>query len=150
RNQVALAALAQATAEVLTERPSVHADVLIPVPLHWRRHWVRGFNQALELARPLATRLSLTVDTALLHRRHATPAQSRQSAEARRHNLARAFDVRGDVAGARVILFDDVLTTGATLNAAALALCEAGASHVRVMTCARAWNPEQAGTAAGP
>lgn len=143
RALVPLDALAHATAGAVA--PAVlgggvpRADILVPVPLHWRRHWQRGFNQALELARPLAGTLGIPLTDTVLVRRRATRAQSARDADARRRNLNSAFVARRGVRGRRIILFDDVLTTGATLNAATLALRDAGAAHIRVVTCARAF-----------
>jgi ComF family protein len=113
-------------------------DVLVPVPLHWRRRWHRGFNQAEVLARAVGRRLGLPVAPRALARVRATPPQQGDP-EARRHNVRDAFRVRrvGRVAGRRVLLIDDVFTTGATANAAARALLAAGAAEVGVLTLAR-------------
>ncbi len=116
------------------ERP----DALIPLPLHASRLRDRGFDQALELARPLADALRLPLrDDALLRVRGTAP-QSRLDAPARRRNLRRAFAVRPHVAlPAHVALVDDVMTTGATLHAAADALLRAGVVRVDAWVCAR-------------
>ncbi len=113
-------------------------DALIPLPLHRSRLRERGFDQALELARPLAGALRLPLlDDGLLRVRDTAP-QSRLDAPARRRNLRRAFAMRpGVTLPAHVALVDDVMTTGATLHAAADALLRAGAKRVDAWVCAR-------------
>lgn len=113
-------------------------DLVVPVPLHWRRRWLRGFNQAERIARPLARRLGIPFRSAL-RRRRPTRRQARLARAARLANPAGAFIAgRGEgVATARVLLVDDVATTGATLDAAARALLEAGAAGVTAAVAAR-------------
>jgi ComF family protein len=113
--------------------------VLAPVPLHPRKRRERGFNQAELIARELAARSGLPLAPGALVRRIDTPPQAGLSAAARRRNVARAFAVRqcARVAGRRVVLVDDVLTTGATAQACSRALAAAGARAVRVLTVAR-------------
>lgn len=116
------------------ERP----DALIPLPLHRRRLRSRGFDQTLELAKPLAHRLQLPLLDDVLTRVRETAPQSRLDAPARRRNLRRAFAVRAGAAlPPHVVLIDDVMTTGATLHAAASALLRAGATRVDAWVCAR-------------
>lgn len=114
-------------------------DAVVPVPLHWRKLLRRGFNQSRLLAEELSRRTGLDVAACLKRRRH-TNAQAGLTAKERRANVAGAFFVpRGaDVAGRRLLLVDDVMTTGATVNAAARALKEAGARRVSVLVLARA------------
>ncbi|MFK7885739.1 MAG: ComF family protein [Gammaproteobacteria bacterium] len=133
-----LEALATKSAEHFATAPSRHADMILPVPLHWRRRWQRGFNQAEELARPIAEQLGLALVTTALKRVRATKAQSHLHTDDRAVNLHRAFACRTSLAGASIIIFDDVMTTGATLGAATRAANAAGAQHVCVWTCARA------------
>jgi len=119
---------------------SLLADVLVPVPLHPRRQRVRGYNQSFLLAREVSRRLDLPLAAGALVRRRDTPPQARAvEADARRRNVAGAFDCRpGAVAGRRVLLVDDVTTTGATLDACArVLLAEGGASSVWALTFAR-------------
>lgn len=127
--------LAQLMAHALAgcERP----QALVPVPLHRARLRQRGYDQALELARPLASTLRLPLRTDLLRRIRATPAQSQLDAAARRRNLRGAFGVAAGPLPAHVALVDDVMTTGATLHAAATALRRAGVARVDAWVCAR-------------
>jgi ComF family protein len=111
-------------------------DGLVPVPLYWVRRWRRGFNQAEVLARAVGRRHGLPVLGRTLSRVRATPFQSGDF-EARRRNVRDAFAVRREVAGRRLLLVDDVFTTGATANACAVVLLHAGAAEVGVLTLAR-------------
>ena len=114
-------------------------DALVPVPLHRTRLRSRGYDQALELARPLARTLALPLHPALLMRCRATAPQSRLDAGARHRNLRGAFAVHDTGAlPAHVVLIDDVMTTGATLQAAATVLRRAGVQRVDAWVCARA------------
>jgi ComF family protein len=122
------------------------ADLVVPVPLHWRRLVKRRYNQAAVLAFAIAKRSTLHVDTAALVRAKATVSQGEMpSARARLKNVARAFVVpdahKRRIAGRHILLVDDVLTTGATLNACAKALKRAGASTVSAVTLARVVRP---------
>lgn len=113
---------------------------LIPVPLHRRRLRQRGFNQALEIARPLQQR-GYRIDSHCCTRTRHTPPQSELSAMARLRNLRDAFNVRRSVVGENIMLIDDVLTTGATLNALATTLKRAGAARVEAWVIARTPEP---------
>ncbi len=116
------------------ERP----QALVPVPLHRTRLRGRGYDQALELARPLARLLRLPLRDDLLLRRRATAAQSTLDVGARRRNVRDAFAIHADAAlPMHVAVIDDVMTTGATARAAALALRRAGVARVDVWVCAR-------------
>lgn len=112
-------------------------DALLPIPLHASRLRQRGYDQALELARPLARRLRLPLRDDILRRQRATSAQSRLDARARKRNLRGAFRVREVSLPTHVALVDDVMTTGATLHAAAQALRRAGVQRVDAWVCAR-------------
>jgi ComF family protein len=116
------------------ERP----DLLIPVPLHPDRLRRRGYNQALQLARQVGRSCALPVVPAGLHRLRETPPQQGLDARVRRTNLCGAFRVATAVAGRRVLLVDDVMTTGATARECAAALRQAGAATVEVAVLGRA------------
>ena len=121
----------------------VRFDAIVAVPLHWRRRWRRGFNQCELLAREVSRRTGIPVAKAL-RRPRASKAQAGLTLAARRHNVKMgSFSVAADVAGQSVLLVDDVLTTGSTAAACALALKRAGALRVSVITVARADRPWQ-------
>jgi ComF family protein len=128
--------LMRAGAELIAD-----SDVLVPVPLHWTRLFARRYNQAALLAHAVGARSGVPVAPGLLVRRRRTPSQGRLSRAARQRNLAGAIAVptnrRGRLADKRILLIDDVLTTGATAEACARALLAAGASAVDVLTLAR-------------
>jgi ComF family protein len=91
------------------------AGIVVPVPLHWRRRWGRGYNQSEALAGALAERLGLSYRPACLRRVRYTPKQTAQSAAARLENVRGAFRARGaEIVGQTVLLVDDVMTTGST------------------------------------
>lgn len=113
-------------------------ELILPVPLHRQRLAERGYNQPLEIARPLAEIRALPLATGLCERRRATAEQSGLPASARRRNLRGAFVVRGCCRGLRVAIVDDVVTTGSTAAALARALRAAGAARVEVWAVARA------------
>ena len=114
-------------------------DVVIPVPLHRRRLLRRGFNQSALLAAAVTRKLHCRLDVTTLVRVIATPPQTAQDLESRRRNVHNAFAVRYPerIADLKVLLVDDVFTTGATANACAAELRGAGARTVDVLTIAR-------------
>lgn len=137
-NQIALA---HALGGLLGTHPAVDhlfADVIIPVPLHPERLRQRGFNQSLELARPMAGRLGIPLRNDVLVRKRKTASQTGLNREKRRMNTQGAFHVQKDVSGLAVLLVDDVMTTGATLASAAFALQAAGAGQVSAAAISRA------------
>jgi ComF family protein len=112
-------------------------DAVVAVPLHWRRRWQRGFNQSELLARSIARRTGLRLLDAV-RRRRATRVQAGLSNSRRRENVAGAFVGKpGKAKGLRILLIDDVMTTGATASACAHALKRAGAQSVALLTLAR-------------
>ncbi|TMQ10364.1 MAG: ComF family protein [Deltaproteobacteria bacterium] len=117
------------------------ADALVPVPLHWRRLWARRFNQSAALAEAIARASGIAVAHTALRRVKATPQQVGLSRTERATNVQGAFRVapsgKAEVAGRRLIVVDDVLTSGATADACARALLRAGAAQVDVLVFAR-------------
>lgn len=111
-------------------------DLVTAVPLHWRRRWQRGYNQAELLGRAIARARGIP-SANVLRRVAATRAQAGLSNAQRRENVAGAFRARRRVAGLRILIVDDVMTTGATLGACARALKKAGAKSVSVLSLAR-------------
>jgi ComF family protein len=136
--------LAELVGELWAEHSDVklreaRADVVVPIPLHWRRRLLRGYNQSLALARGVAVRLSLPLRPSWLRRVRHTPIQPQQAPGARGANVHGAFLATGKVTrGASVLIVDDVMTTGSTLDEAAAALRRAGAGRVVVAVLARA------------
>lgn len=130
--------LARFLAEHLTQNP-LGADALVPVPLHPQRLRQRGYNQSALLARELGSLTGLRVVSGSLRRRLNTPPQARTaSAEERLKNMAGAFVCSRDgLLGQRVLLIDDVATSGATLDGCARTLKQAGAASVWGLTFAR-------------
>lgn len=113
---------------------------VLPVPLHWQRLWRRGFNQAAWFAQPVAEELGLPLQTRWLARRRPTPSQTTLNRAERLANLEHAFGLTAAAtaaAGGRVLLVDDVVTTGATVEACARVLREGGAETVTVLAVAR-------------
>jgi ComF family protein len=119
---------------------ALHLDVIVPVPLHWRRRWQRGYNQSAELARGLASVLGLPCRARCLCRVRDTPVQSFLSPDARRDNVRGAFLAAraAHLRGAAVLLVDDVMTTGSTAHETSAALRRAGAARVVVAALCRA------------
>jgi ComF family protein len=121
------------------------ADALVPVPLHWRRLWGRRFNQAATLAKVVAAARDLPVLYGALRRVRATPQQVGLTRAERAVNVQGAFDVTAEgkaaIHGKRLVLVDDVLTSGATIDSCARALLRAGARNVDVLVFARVVAP---------
>lgn len=113
-------------------------QILIPIPLFWRRRWVRGYNQSAALAEGIGSVLGLPVRSDIVRRVRSTSAQRLRSRTERRENVRDAFRVVRPQAvhGLRVLLIDDVLTTGSTADAVAGVLRRAGAAQVRLAVLA--------------
>jgi ComF family protein len=113
-------------------------DAIVPMPLHWRRRWQRGFNQSELLAREIARRWRMPIRR-LVRRKRATAPQAGLTSAQRRTNVQGAFETipGARLEGLRILLIDDVLTTGATADACARALKRAGAAGVALLTLAR-------------
>jgi ComF family protein len=113
-------------------------DLIIPMPLHWKKRWSRGYNQSELLAKEIARRWGVPIRK-IVRRVKPTAPQAGLSNSKRRLNVRGAFAVRkgANLKGLRVLLIDDVLTTGATAGACASVLKRAGASHVAVAVVAR-------------
>jgi ComF family protein len=115
------------------------ADLIVPVPLHAARQRERGYNQSALLAMPLSRVSNLPVAEPALERVKVTTPQVTLNAVERKANVRAAFEARSDlVRGRRVLLVDDVCTTGATLESSSIALRQAGAASVWALTLARA------------
>ena len=112
-------------------------DALVPVPLHRRRLIERGFNQAFEIARPVAAATGLPLMIRGIHRHVNTQPQSLLAAHERYRNMRSAFSIRRNLKGLNVAIVDDVITTGATVNTLATSLREAGAREIHAWALAR-------------
>lgn len=135
--------LGRAMAEEIVSRGETEglpSDLILPIPLHRDRLRERGFNQALLFAREVGTSLRVPVDPGLLTKKRKTEMQTRLKGEERRKNLKGAFAVAEPdrVGGKRILLIDDVYTTGATIEEAAKTLLKQGAEEVRALVLARA------------
>lgn len=131
--------LGRALARLVLERRDgiIGVDALVPVPLHPKRLRERGYNQAVEIARTLARELRMPLLLRGVRRVRAGPAQIGQSAVERRASMVAAFAVDRELAGARLAIVDDVITTGATVNSLAAELLRAGAQTVEAWAVAR-------------
>jgi len=112
-------------------------DAIVPMPLHWTKAWRRGFNQSELLAREVSRFWNVPIRKRYVRRVRATAVQAGLTSAERRVNVKNAFSASSDVAGKRILLVDDVMTTGATGGACAAALKKAGAAHVAFLTLAR-------------
>lgn len=127
---------APSLADLLAERAAETPDVIVPVPLHSARRFERGFNQAELLGERLSARTGIPMRTDLLRRIRRTKQQSKLKPSKRGGDLSGAFRACGDLSGLRVLLIDDVITTGSTARACASALKAAGAAEVHAISVA--------------
>lgn len=136
-------ALARTMARYMTPLVTRDGAVLVPVPLHRRRLWQRGFNQAVLIAREIARNSGLPLLPLALARTRSTPPLKGMSGDQRRRAVTGAFRVRdpGRIAGKTVILVDDVLTSGSTADACARVLQRSGAARVELVSWARVVRP---------
>lgn len=140
RNQLLLARpLGMILGQVVADAaPACRFDTIVPVPLHRQRLRARGYNQAVEIARPLSRQLGLPMHTGLLQRSRRTPPQQGLPAAQRSRNLRQAFTLAGPVAGAKVLLVDDIMTTGETVRECCRILAQGGAEEIQVAVVGRA------------
>ena len=137
RHRLSMASFFGAALAARAQDFGAHADLILPMPLHPRRLAERGFNQAVELARPLARVRGLPLGLAVVSKLRDIPAQAGLDREARLRNPRGAFECDVSLQGQRVIVVDDVMTTGATLGELARTLKRQGASWVGNVVVAR-------------
>lgn len=129
----------------LHQTPLLRPDMLVPVPLHWRRQWQRGFNQAELLAQPLSKALGIPLRNSCQRRLH-NHSQQGLSRRQRLRNLRQAFAINpaglADIQGKHLALVDDVVTTGATARCLSAMLRRAGAAQVDIWALARTPAPD--------
>ena len=134
-HQLALAGYLGQQIAALAE--GIEADLIMPLPLHPKRLRERGFNQALELSRPVSRATKLPIDTRSCQRVRHTLAQAELPWRERVKNIRGAFHCSEDFSGQRLVLIDDVMTTGASINECARTLKLHGAAHISVLVVAR-------------
>lgn len=138
KNLHELATLGELTATGLLPQLEQIPEAILPVPLHVSRLHKRGFNQALELVRPLAKQLGAPLLTDVIRRSKATRPQTELDSAQRQHNLRQAFQLDKPLRYKRLAIFDDVITTGATARELVALLQHNGAEQVEIWSCARA------------
>lgn len=138
KNLRELATLGELTATGILPQLTKVPDAILPVPLHHARLHKRGFNQALELARPLAKQLGIPLLTRAITRSKATLPQTELDSSQRQHNLQQAFQFHASAPYRHIAIFDDVITTGATARELAALLFANGIEQVEIWSCARA------------
>lgn len=121
-----------------TKENTALPDCIMPIPLHSSRLIARGYNQSLELAYPLAKHLNIKIDTSSCHRIRATKPQAELPAKKRKQNIHNAFSITKEIDYQYILLIDDVITTGSTVNELARTLRRAGVQRIDVLAVARA------------
>lgn len=134
--------LGQLLAQHIEENNNINADILVPVPLYWRRLFRRGFNQANELATTVGKILDIPIANNLIKRRYNTLSQQGLNRKQRHSNLAGSFAIRTDklrrlIKGKSIALIDDVVTTGSTVEEIAKLLKQHGAAEINIWCVAR-------------
>ncbi|MEE9342155.1 MAG: ComF family protein [Gammaproteobacteria bacterium] len=124
-------------AKHIIDQNQAQADVILPVPLHRKRLFTRGYNQSIELARPIQNATGIPIDNTLCKRIIHTEAQSLLPASQRRKNIRGAFKIARKIDNTHIVIVDDVMSTGSTLNELANALLKAGARQVDAWVLAR-------------
>lgn len=136
RKHVVAEELAKHFVKHLRHQEAHMPDVICPLPIHWRRRLIRGFNQSELIAQSISKQLAIPTNRAL-RKTHATNDQKSLSRTKRLRNLSNSFQISGDVKDKFVVLIDDVITTGTSVESAARTLLKAGASRVDVWAIAR-------------
>jgi ComF family protein len=129
--------LGQLLIDHLEREAATMPDLIVPVPLHRQRLMERGFNQALEIARPISRHFGIELKPGLCRRSKLTPAQTGLKRKERQKNLRNAFELTQEVTGRHIALVDDVITTGSTITELALILKRGGAKRVDAWSAAR-------------
>ena len=138
RNLVYAKILSKLLLDTLQSQQYEHPELIIPVPLHKKRLRKRGFNQALEIARPIAKTFNIPIEKHAIRRVKQTEAQSLLNATERKKNLHHSFSLTKSITAKHVVIIDDVVTTGATVFELADLLKKSGVEKVGVWTIARA------------
>jgi len=120
------------------EKTAEMPEVIIPVPLYKQRYQERGFNQTVEIAKTLSRQLTIPINTKSCIRHRDTPHQINLSAKQRHKNIKNAFKIEKPIKAQHVVILDDVMTTGSTVNELAKTLKKAGVNRVDIWVCARA------------
>jgi competence protein ComFC len=129
-----LSSLMSSIFESLDDKPKI--DYVVSVPMYWWKNWFKGFNHADILAKSVSRQLNMPYSSKLIVRRKPGLSQTNLDRKMRFKNVERAFLVKKEVPSKNILLVDDVITSGATANACALALKKAGAKSVFILTAA--------------
>ena len=135
---VAAKCLGHLLADIILEKGGVIPECIVPVPMHYSRLRQRGYNPALEIARPVASVLGLPIDIKICKRTRRTKPQTELTEKQRKQNVRNAFSIAGKSYYRHIAIVDDVMTTGSTINELARLLARAGTIKIDVWVCARA------------